>query len=241
MKSESPVILRRASWAAAIFGVLAFWAGMMIAAQRYPSEYDWRYMPVSRLLSPVRDPDGYLWALAGIVLYSLCGLYWTALLARRWNQAGAQNRPGGIRALQFGYFFTIGAAMLPQWLLRIERGHELLTVLAFAGLCIGMVRLMFQTIEPTLMRKLRRFTGRARLLAGILAGAAVFPIVLAAMAQAYVHYALPELRWVSLSWRARGVPVYLSFAFWEWVTCFVLSAYAAILSLTTDAVSPKTS
>jgi hypothetical protein len=69
----------------------------------------------------------------------------------------------------------------------------------------------------------------------------VFPIVLAAMAQAYVHYALPELRWVSLSWRARGVPVYLSFAFWEWVTCFVLSAYAAILSLTTDAVSPKTS
>jgi hypothetical protein len=39
--------------------VLAFWVGMVMAARRYPSEYEWRDMPVSRLLSPVRDPgDG---------------------------------------------------------------------------------------------------------------------------------------------------------------------------------------
>src|ERR1700693_4845754 len=34
-------------------------------------------------------------------------------------------------------------------------------------------------------------------------------------------YALPELKWVSLAWRAGGVPPYVSFAFWEWVTCAV--------------------
>jgi len=231
MKSRALIILRRASWAAAPMGVLAFWAGMAMATLRYPSEYDWRYMPVSHLLSPVRDPDGYLWAWAGIVLYSMCGLYWTALVTR-WDHAGAEVRRSGIRALQFGYFFAIAAAVLPQWLLRIERGHELLTLLAFGGLCIGTVRMMFQAIERTFMRRMMS-PGHTRLLAGVLASMAVFPVVLAALAQAYVHYALPELRWVNLSWRARGVPVYLSFAFWEWTTCVILSAYTVVLSLTT--------
>jgi hypothetical protein len=67
----------------------------------------------------------------------------------------------------------------------------------------------------------------------VVAGAAVFPILLAGLSQAYVFYALPQLHWVSLSWRDRGVPVFLSFAFWEWITCVVLSAYMAILPLAT--------
>jgi hypothetical protein len=229
---------RWASCATAPLGVLAFWGGILMAARQYPSEYDWRYMPVSKLLSPDRDPAGYLWASTGIVLCSLCVLCWTAVLVRRWKHEGAGDRPRGIRALQFGIFCMMCAAVLSQWLLRVQRGHEILAVLAFAGLCIGMVRLMFQTIERTLLRRMRRFIAHARLYAAILASAAVLPILLAGLAQAYVHYVLPELHWVSLSWRARGVPVYLSFAFWEWVTCVVLSAYVAILSLATHAVYP---
>ena len=195
--------LRRASCATASLGVLAFWGGMLMAVRRYPSEYDWRYMPVSNLLSPDRDPGGYLWASTGIVLCSLCGLCWAALLAHCWNHEGAGDRPSGIRALQFGNFCMICAAVLPQWLLRVQKGHEILSVLAFAGLCVGMIRLMFQTIERTLLRRMRRLIGHARLYAAILAGAAAFPILLAGLAQAYVHYVLPELHWVSLSWRAR--------------------------------------
>jgi hypothetical protein len=228
--NKSCEILQRASWAFGPFGVLAFWVGMVMAALRYPSEYDWRFMPVSHLLSPLRDPAGYLWASAGIVLYSLCGFCWTALVARRWKHEDAENRPSGIRALQFGYFLAIGAGVLPPWLLRMEKGHELLTVSAFAGLCFGMVRLMFQTIERTLMRRMGRLSGHARVGAAILASAAVFPIVLAGLAQAFVHYAHPELHWVNLSWRDRGVPIYLSFNFWEWLTCVLLGIYTVILS-----------
>jgi hypothetical protein len=230
--------LRRAPCAIASFGVLAFWGGMLMAARHYPSEYDWRYMPVSHLLSSGRDPAGYLWASAGVVLCSLCGLCWTAVLARHWNHETAGDRPRGTRALQFGYSCMICAAVLPDWLLPIQKGHEILAVLAFAGLCVGMVRLMFQTIERTFLRRVRRFIRHARLYAAILAGAAVLPVLLAGLAQAYVHYVLPELHWVNLSWRGRGVPAYLSFAFWEWVTCVVLSAYTAILSLATHEVYP---
>jgi hypothetical protein len=239
-KKEIPdkSFLRRISCATASLGVLAFWGGMLMAARKYPSEYDWRYMPVSNLLSLSRDPTGYLWASTGVLICSLCGLCWTAVLAQSWNHEGAGDRPSGIRALQFGYFWMICAVLLSKWLLRIQKGHEILAVLAFVGLLIGMIRLMFQTSERILRRRIHRFSGRARLYAAILASATVFPILLAGLAQAYVHYVLPELHWVSLSWRARGVPVYLSFAFWEWVTCVVLSAYMVILSLATYAVYP---
>ena len=50
--------LLRASLVTAPLGVVAFWSGMAMAARRYPSEYDWLYMPVSNLLARGRDPGG---------------------------------------------------------------------------------------------------------------------------------------------------------------------------------------
>jgi len=234
VKKEIPdkSFLQRASYAMAPLGVLAFWVGMLMGARRYPSEYDWRYVAVSHLLTPGRNPAGYLWASGGTVLCSLCGLCWAVVLAQSWNHESAGGRPSGIRALQFGYFCMMCSAVLPDWLFRINKGHEFFAVLAFASLCFGMVRLMFQTVERIFLQRMRRSVGRARLYAAILASALVFPILLAGLAQAYIHYMLPELHWGSLS------PMYLSFAFWEWVTCVVLSAYMVILSLVTYAVYP---
>jgi len=237
VKKEIPdtSFLQRASCAPAFLGVLAFWGGMVMAARHYPSEYDWRWMPVSNLLSSTRDLAGYLWAATGAVLCGLGGLYWTASVVRRWKHEGAGGRPRGIRALQFGYVCLIGAAALPDWLLPVKKGHEILAVLAFAGLCLGTVRLMFQIIELTFLGRMRGSMGHARLYAAILAGAAVLPIFLAGLAQAYVHYVYPERHWVSLAWRESGMPVYLSFAFWEWVTCVVLSVYTVVLAVATPA------
>ncbi len=237
-KIQDKSFLRRATCATASAGVLAFWSGMLMAARRYPSGYDWRYMPVSNLVSPDHNPAGHLWASTGIVLCSLCGLCWAAIVVRHRTHEDAGGRPRGIRALQFGYFSMMGAAVLPTWLLRIQKGHEILAVFAFAGLLIGMVRLMFQTVERILLRRMRGLSGRARLYAFIAASVAVFPILLAGLAQAYFYYVPPELHWLSFSWRVRGWPVFLRFAFWEWVTCVVLSAYMAVLSMATYAVYP---
>ena len=231
-KISNKSFLRRVSCVVAPLGVLAFWGGMLMAARRYPSEYDWRYMTVSSLFSPGRDPGGYLWASGGAVLGGLFGLCWAAVLAQR-NHEGAGDRPGGIWALRLGHFCMVCSAVLPQWLLRVPKGHEILALVAFVGLCLGMVHLTFQAVERSFLRRTRRSVARSRLYAAVMAGSAVFPILMAALAQAYVFYALPELPWVSLAWRARGVPVYFSFAFWEWLTCLVLSAYMVILALTT--------
>lgn len=210
-------------------GVLAFWVGLVLAARRYPAEYDWRYMTLSSLISRVRNPGGHLWASAGILACSLCGLWWSTTLAGLGKAHYAGTCLRGIRALQLGNFFMACAATVPQSLFPVHKGHEILTLFAFLGLCLGTLQLAFQATEQIFFR--RSAAARSRLYPTLLAGAAALPVVLAGLTEAYVYYLLPELPWVNLTWRARGVPVYLSFAFWEWITCVVLSAYVAILPL----------
>src|SRR5262245_11307411 len=221
----------RAPYVPAMLAALAFWAGMFTAGVRYPGEFDWRYMTISTLTSPARNPAGHLWASGGMLLCFLCGLLWATRLARSWNHSGAGNLLCGIAPLRAGVIFTACAAVLPSSLIPVRKGHEILALVAFVGWCVGTLQLTFQSSEQILRRRFVGGTLCARICAAVLVGAAVFPVFLAGLAQAYVRYALPELRWVSLSWRAQGVPAYLSFASWEWITCAVLSVYMLGLSL----------
>jgi len=213
----------------ASLGVLAFWGGMLMAERSYPSEYDWRYMTISSLVYGDRNPNGYLWARAGIVLCGLVGLSWTTVLAGKGRQPSTERV--GIWALGLGYLCMMCCALLPERLVGLPRGHDVLALAAFVGVCIGMVHSTFKAVQRS--PRLDRLVGSPRLHAGILAGVPLSPIVLAAIAQAHVAHALPGLPWVGLAWRARGIPVYLSFAFWEWVTCAVFSLYMLVLSRTT--------
>jgi hypothetical protein len=224
---------RRALQITPALGVLAFWAGILTASRQYPSEYDWRYMTLSSLLYPERNPAGHLWASAGIVLCGCCGLCWAGALARIAARRGAPAPRTGIRALRLGYICMVCCALLPERLLPIRNGHEILALAAFFGLCLGMVQLTFQAVERRPVGRPERAGYGRRLYAGALAGAALIPVLLAGAVQAYVSYALPDLPWVSLAWRARSVPVYLSFALWQWLTCVVFSAYMLLLSQAT--------
>jgi hypothetical protein len=189
---------------------LAFWCGLTLAAQHYPSEYDWRYMTISSLLYPDRDPAGHGFAQTGVVLAGLMGLAWALTLAGRRARGTARQGPSsGPWILAFGYACMAVAAAVPLGLGHIRKSHEVLSVAAFLALCIGLAQLAMTMPSR-------------RLLAGI----AFAPVTLAAISQAYVHWALPHLPWVSLAWRARSIPAYLSFAFWQWIACAVFSLLA---------------
>ena len=123
------------------------------------------------------------------------------------------------------------ASVEPVWLQRIHKGHEMLALFAWSSLCLGMTKLIFQTVERAVLRRRRASVLRSRGYAALAVGIAVLPILLAGSALAYVYFVLPQLPWVNLSWRARGIPVYLSFAFWQWITFVVLSAYTVMLAL----------
>jgi hypothetical protein len=165
------------------------------------------------------------------MLCALGGLCWTTVLLRDWRENDDGRRPVGIWTLGVGYLCMVSCVWLPGWLPRVPRSHDLLALWSFIAICIGIVGLTFEAAE----RSLGRRTGppSRRIYAILLAGMALSPILLAAITQAYVSYALPDLPWVGLAWRARGAPVYLSFAFWEWATCAVLSAYTVSLCLVT--------
>jgi high affinity Mn2+ porin len=212
----------------ASIGLFGFWAGLWMASRRYPSEYDWRYMTISSLLYPDRDPGGFLWAWSGLLLCALGGLCWVAVLFQCSSAERRGVRSSGIWSLALGYFCMISCAVWPGRLLDLPRGHDLLALLAFVGICIGTVQLTYLAV----LRRMRR-----RALAGLVAGVVLLPLLLEAITQADVSRTFPHLPWVGLEWRARGVPVYLSFAFWEWSTCVMLSAYTMSLSMATMRIS----
>jgi hypothetical protein len=229
--SRATTLQRWAVCAALPVAVLAFWFGVLMAMFRYPSEYDWRYMPLSNLLSARRDPAGHLWACAGIAVSGLCGLGWSVTSARFFSHGLGGSRSSGIWMIRLGGLCAPLAAPPPEWLRRVPEGHQLFTLRTFAGWRLGIVYLTFQSIERIFLTETLRPVRQHRVYATAVAGTGALPILGAGLAQLYVFYVLPELGWVKLSWRANGVPVYLSFAFWEWITCFVLSAYTLFLSL----------
>src|ERR1700721_79439 len=84
---------RQALRAAAPLGVVAFWCCLWMAAERYPSEYDWRYMTISSLLYPERNPHGYRWAWGGVAVCGLGGLCWVSQLIWNGRPSGGEARP----------------------------------------------------------------------------------------------------------------------------------------------------
>jgi hypothetical protein len=222
---------RQTFYVAAPLGVLAFWCGLWIAGERYPSEFDWRYMTISSLLYPERNPGGYRWAWSGVALCGLGGLCW--ILALSWNGrlSGARRSPLGIRAMGLGYVCMMCCALLPARFLHIPRSHDILALAAFVGVCIGTVLMTHAAVNRHLRLRACKTSGRSWIYASAVAGGALLPILLVSITQAYVSRALPQLPWVGLEWRKQGVPAYLSFAFWEWVTCVVFSLYTSALSI----------
>jgi hypothetical protein len=216
----------------ATVGLIGFWSGLYFASRRYPSEYDWRYMTISSLLYPDRDPLGYRWAWCGLIACAMGGLCWVSVLVRG-SEWQIKRMRLGICALGVGFVCMVSCALWPGRLLHFPRGHDLLALLAFLGICVGTLQLAYERMEQNLRGRGITSRAGARVYAALIAGAALLPLILEAITQADVARAFPHLPWVGLEWRARGVPMYLSFAFWEWITCAVFSAYIVALSITT--------
>jgi hypothetical protein len=216
-------------------GSVGLWAGLLEARRHFPGEFDWRYMTVSRLLSARDNPMGYGW---GIVAIESCGaaiLLWTLLASGAPSlsspRESATGRPApGTRILRWGGIFTMASGLVPLRVATLPKLHEMLTLVAFVCLCFGVVRVVHDRTSRYVARQ--AWPGwRARLVKGTASGLLGAPVALAGLAQAYIFYARPDLHWVGLEWRARGVPVYLSFAFWEWTTFALLTVYLLAAAL----------
>ena len=191
-------------------GVLAFWVCMSMAVLRFPDHYDWRYVTISQLIYPERNPAGHVWASIALAACAAAGLIWVCLLP-------SPHRFPGVQVLGIGYFCMIGSSLLPERVLRLPYGHETIAIAGFICVCTGLVQVS--------LRYLSIDRARPRFLPLLLTAVAFSPILVAGITQAYLDFARPDIPWVGLAWRAMGVPLYLSFALWEWVSCALLSVY----------------
>jgi hypothetical protein len=168
-------------------GVVAFWTCIVNAARRYPGDYDWRYLTLSQLIYPDRNPLGHVWASAALAACALCGLLWL----HRVHPAPTAGR----RVLTAGYGCMLGSSLLAERLVSWPHGHEFLAIAAFLLLSVGL---------PVVGLRQGSWGrgGRVLLIAG-----AYLPLIAVAGTQLYLSLARPDVPWVGLAWRDRGIPI----------------------------------
>jgi hypothetical protein len=118
-------------------------------------------------------------------------------------------------------------AVFPDRLLPVPKGHEILALAAFLGVCIGMMRQLFLAEKG--LNGYRSGRTLRPLGAPLQWALPLVPLVLAGITQAYLALERPGVPWVTPAWRALGIPLFLSFALWEWVSCALFSACLLLL------------
>ena len=138
--------VRRVLYAAAPLGVLAFWCGLWIANERYPTEYDWRYMTYRAcFIRSVIPAD-----IAGRGRRRSCGLgglcwvlalYWSRRLASARDLAG-RHLGDGTRLHLHGVLRVVARAISS---FREKSRHA--RVGGLHRLCIGTVHLTYLRLD----------------------------------------------------------------------------------------------
>ena len=202
--------------------LLVMTTGALLAAEYYPGGFDWLYTVASALASQKHNPEGSIWFAAGLFLAMLLLWPYATALNKRQPPAPSSTFIFGITALRTG--LVCGALLgLEKILIRdlsnwVYKAHEILALLAFIGLYFGIVSLLVQAM----------FRHRVFVLPLLLV---VVPLIAIAATQFWLYLDQRELGWVDTSWREMGIPLWLSFAFWQWLAIGFLWLGLGLLSI----------
>lgn len=195
------------AWRCYGLSVLVIVAGALLASGSYPGGFDWAYQVMSALASRKHNPEGGAWFAGGLAL----GMALLLPLAYRLFKdvpKGARGESWGARLVLFGIVCGIGVGV--ERLLfhhlsdLIGKAHEALALLAFLSLFPGLLLM-------ALTRGRRSARGRWGALVVVL------PLVAIGLSQLGVYLDQRDLGWVGRDWRELGVPLWYSFAFWQWL------------------------
>ncbi|MGA2315365.1 MAG: hypothetical protein ABSG71_03170 [Thermodesulfobacteriota bacterium] len=216
---------------------LTFFGGVWVAAHRFPGEYDWRYMVISRLLRPYENPHGY-WVIAlgtslsGLIQIPLPGFFYERLRG---------TSPWGAR---LGWvFMVLGlAAMILMGITRSifpEVPHGVLAATAFIGLVLSVMVNTGLVVKQGLSRTAPKDSTMCWSWISLTV-LALIPMVGTSLSQLYLYFFARGLGQARLVWQNRGVPFVFSLAFWEWLTCVFLIVYLMLLLGLTCRLKRKT-
>ena len=204
---------------------LTFFGGVWLAAQRFPREYDWRYMVISHLLRPHENPHGH-WVIAlgislpGLIQIPLAGFFYERLRG---------ISPWGARLGRVFMVLGLAAVILTGITRSISsEEHGVLAVITFLALVLSVMANTGLVVKQGFFRAAPK--NSAMFWSWIsLTVLALVPMVGTGLSQLYLYLFARGLGHASLVWRNRGIPFVLSLAFWEWLTCVFLIVYLMLL------------
>lgn len=214
--------------------LLLWWGGAFLAARSYPAGFDWQYTVMSALASRKHNPAGYMWFAAGLSLSMLLLWPYVTALGQRLRAMLAPGAGPGLALTAFRIGIVCAALLGVERLTIYDlsrllyKGHEVIALFAFLGLYGGVFGLLVQ-----LARRQQAFVVPVLLVAS--------PLLAIGLNQLWLYLAQRDLGWVDTSWRAMGIPVWHSFAFWQWLAIVFLWAGAGLLGWAARRTQPGAS
>lgn len=181
--------------------------GIVTAFARFPGGYDWAYTVISKLASTRQNPDGARW-LAGSLLVAVAFLWPVArYLAHAFSPEGVLPRVS-VTAFKVGLggaaLLGIEGTFVLEFSRHVDKSHEAVALVTFLGFYGGVLGLFTHRIRQA----------SVHLPVALLV---VLPLVAIGVSQLVLYVDQRDLGWVAPDWRAMGVPIWLSFAFWQWL------------------------
>ena len=192
--------------------VLVICFGTIMAAQYYPGGFDWFYTVASALASQKHNPTGSVWFAASLSLSMLLLWLYVSSIKTSLN-ALLPSAEFAITAIRFGLVcgFLLGAERLLIYDLshRIDKAHEGLALFTLLGLYVGIIGLLLQFMH----RKKSSIFPVLLILS---------PLVAIGIGALWLYLEQRDVGWVDTNWREKGIPIWLSFAFWQWLAIGLL-------------------
>jgi hypothetical protein len=210
-----------------LVSLLVLILGVILAAWYYPGGFDWPYTVISALASKKHNPAGSFWFSSAFILSM--GLLWPYVSSLKKNLCSSLHPSSEVAIGALRLSLICGALVaaerlfirdLSAW---VYKAHEILALLFFLGLYIGVLVLL---IQATLRQ-------RIYVLPVILIAT---PLLAIGITQFWLYFEQRDIGWVDTSWREKGIPIWLSFAFWQWFAIGFLWASLGLLSFIKGAV-----
>ena len=217
---------------------LWFVAGCAASLYFLQGSFDWRYRTLSSLSSASTNPRGYPFCCLGLIASFGMGLPLCRYIRVRFEPVAPQVAWFAFRALKIGFLGSVAIGferLFTQSIsLHIHKAHEYVSIVTFFGLLLGIAG--FWICLTRWLLKERQWPVWTLV---VLSLVSVSPILGTGLSQAYLYFVPNDLGWVGPHWAELGVPLYLSFAFWEWLTCAGIFIYLFMILLCLPAEIPE--
>lgn len=197
-------------------------AGIFAGVHFFEGGFDWQYRVMSSLASQIDNPGGY-WAFCAGIGVSFASVFCLAgFLDARLHSGSPRLASVSAQVFRFGALagFAVGAerGFIHNISSMFYKSHEAIAAVAFFGVFLGILGFSACWFR----RQHENFFSRGTLALLL----AIAPFAGAAGSQLLIYVKFRGIGWVSPYWRELGIPVYLSFAFWQW-----LASLGAFLSM----------